>query len=97
MYCVKVYELDGETLVACCDANILGKTFSDDNRRIHVKESFYGTDERDLDDALTTVSKASIANLTGNDIVSHAVDADLVDEACVIDVGGVKHAQIVTC
>jgi hypothetical protein len=48
----------------------------------------------DADAVVDGLQRATIANLVGDECIDVAVDAGLVDEETVIDVGGTRHAQL---
>lgn len=94
---VKVTKTRGETLVAVCDEELLGKTLVDEERTLSFKvgESFYKGLKMELKDSLEYVKTASIANLVGSKIVKAAISSRLVNPLAVIAIAGVPHAQIV--
>ncbi|MFC2154423.1 DUF424 domain-containing protein [Candidatus Altiarchaeota archaeon] len=95
MFSVKVHTEGEDNLVAVCDKEILGKTFSQGDLEFRVKESFYGGDILDLAETLELISKASNVNLVGNRIVDEILSKGLLNQECILEVAGVKHAQIV--
>ena len=95
MIYVKIHKGQGETILAACDEDVLGKTFKGNDMRITVSESFYNgflvTEEEFIDrmDAYT------IMNLVGERVIALAIENGHVSEDCVLEIGGVKHAQVV--
>lgn len=81
--------------MAACDRDILGKRFSGGRLQIEVNRRFYEGSLVGEDEAMSALGRATIANIVGNSIVEKAVERSLVSPECVIDIGGVKHAQIV--
>ena len=84
-----------DTLVAVCDAEILGKTLEGGRVPFNVSESFYRGVLADLDEALEAMRRATICNLVGKKIVKAAIEKRMVHEAAVIYFGDIPHAQIV--
>ena len=84
-----------DTLVAVCDAEILGKTLEGGRVPFNVSESFYKGVLADLDEALEAMRRATICNLVGKKIVKAAIEKRMVHEAAVIYFGDIPHAQIV--
>jgi hypothetical protein len=85
------------TLVSVCDADCLGETYEDGRVSLTVTEEFYGGDdaeEVDADAAVERLYGADTANLVGETSVSAAVEAGIVDEANVLEVDGIPHAQV---
>ena len=94
MICVKVYRRGGETLVAACDAEIVGKTFKSKELKITVSEGFYKGDSGDEDLLVNRLEMATVANLVGKKTVEAAIKHGFVDPSCVLMIGEVPHAQM---
>jgi len=94
MICVKVYRQGPEMVVAACDADIVGKTFRSDDLKIHVSEGFYKGDDGDEDMLVNRLEMATIVNLVGKRTVEIAIKHGFVDPECVLEIGGVPHAQM---
>ncbi|MHA1713098.1 MAG: DUF424 domain-containing protein [Candidatus Ranarchaeia archaeon] len=80
-------------LVVICDQNTLGKTFKEGRYILDVTRRFYGGELVELSYAVARISKATIVNLVGNDIVSAAVEADLIHPDAIRRIQGIAHAQ----
>ena len=93
---VKSTRQGGETLVAVCDAELLGKTLEGGRVPFKVSEAFYRGVPADLDEALEAMRRATICNLVGKRIVEAAIERGMIHEAAVIYLGDIPHAQIVT-
>ena len=94
MISVKIYRQGLETLVAACDLDIMGQTFRGKGLKIQVSEGFYKGEPCDEDTLVNRLEMATIANLVGKRTVEIAVRRGFVDPGCVIDIGGVPHAQM---
>ena len=94
MLSVKIHKSGGDTLVACCDKEILGQTFTDGELDIHISERFYGGEHLSSEEFIKILEQATIANIIGEKSVKAAVEAGLVDESSVASVCGLKHVQI---
>lgn len=94
MISVKVYRQGGETLVAACDAEIIGKTFRSKDLKITVSEGFYKGDSGDEEMLVNRLEMATVANLVGRKTIEVAVKHGFVDPACVLMIGEVPHAQM---
>lgn len=80
-------------LVSVCDRDVLGETFENSQVSITVNEEFYGGEEIEKSAVETTLARASVGNLVGERSVSLAIEQGHVDEANVLDIDGVPHAQ----
>jgi hypothetical protein len=94
MISVKVYRQGRETLVAACDAEIIGKTFRSKDLKITVSEGFYKGDSGDEEMLVNRLGMATVANLVGRKTIEVAVKHGFVDPACVLMIGEVPHAQM---
>jgi hypothetical protein len=92
---VKTVRQGRDVLVAVCDADILGKTLEGGRVPFTVSERFYGGPLCDLAEAIEAMGKASIVNMVGKQIVEAAIECNIIQEAGVIYIGDVPHAQIV--
>lgn len=84
-------------LVSVCDADCLGETYTDGGVSLDVTEDFYGGEEAetvDQDAVVESLTRATVANIVGEESVNVAIDAGLVDEETVLEVGGTLHAQL---
>lgn len=91
---VRMHRTPRETLLAVCDLEILGKKFSDGEKRIEVYASFYG--ERSIEEAelLPFLRQATIVNLVGERAVGKAIELGYVDAEKVLRIGETVHAQV---
>ena len=96
MFCHKVFETENARLLAVCDADLSGKTLSDDDFDVVVHPSFYGAEKVNAAVVLKAAKKSTIINALCNDIVNLLVKENLVEKSAVISIGKVKHAQVVT-
>jgi hypothetical protein len=96
VYC-NVIRARSDTLVAVCDAELLGRVFRDKKSGviIEVKESFYKGRKAKLEESINLMRSASIINMVGARVVEKAVECGIVDPVAVLVIGGVPHAQVV--
>jgi hypothetical protein len=84
-------------LVSVADTDCLGETYGNGDVSITVSESFYGGEdaaEADAETVVASLSRATVANLVGEESVGVAVEAGIVDEERVLEVGETVHAQL---
>ncbi|MCX6649074.1 MAG: DUF424 family protein [Candidatus Bathyarchaeota archaeon] len=84
-----------DTLVAVCDAELLGQTILGGRVPFTVSEEFYKGVPGSVEEAVAAMRRATICNLVGKRIVEAAVEKRLVHQKAVIYFGDVPHAQIV--
>jgi hypothetical protein len=84
-----------DTLVAVCDAELLGKTLEGGRVPFRVSEEFYKGVPGGIGEALQAMKRATICNLVGKRIVEAAINERMVHSKAVIYFGDIPHAQIV--
>jgi len=94
MISVKVYRQGKETLVAACDADIIGKTFRSRELKITVSEGFYKGDSGGEDMLVNRLEMATVANLVGKETIAIAIRHGFVNPECVLLIDDVPHAQM---
>lgn len=82
-------------MLACCDNELLGKSFRERGVEIKVSESFYGNVEISKDEALRMLKEANSVNLLGNESVKLAIDEKIVSKSEVVKVAGLEHVVII--
>ncbi len=82
-------------LVAVCDEDALGETYTDGELSLTVTEEFYGGDPADEAAVVDALARAQVANIVGREAVGLAVEHGIVEEANVLEVDGTRHAQLV--
>ena len=92
---VKSIRRGRDTVVAVCDAEILGKTLEGGKVPFTVSEGFYRGVLGEVEEALDAMKQATICNLVGKRIVEAAIECRMVHKRAVIFFGDVPHAQIV--
>lgn len=91
---VKVVKQAKGSLVAACDAELLGKTLKFGKITFHIRREFYGGSLVDVKEAIEMIKKASNCNLVGTKIVDEALRQGLVHPQAVLNIAGVPHTQI---
>jgi hypothetical protein len=95
MISIKIYKRGKDLLVGACDAKLLGKKFEEGKFQIEVKKEFYGGKKVTSEVLKTYLEDATIANLVGQETIKCAIEAGIIDPACVIKIKGIPHAQMV--
>lgn len=92
---IKEYNFGADIMVAVCDMELVGKNFEDRGLLLKITESFYKGEEATEREVVDLLKHATIANLVGERAIRCALENDFIEEANVIFVDGVPHAQIV--
>ncbi|MEK6952887.1 MAG: DUF424 family protein [Nanoarchaeota archaeon] len=96
MIFVKVHKGASE-VVAICDKELIGKVFSDGKYELKIGEFFYKGKEVREDEVKGIMINAPNLNIVGERSVNIAIKLGVIDEKNVLNIGGVKHAQSITC
>ncbi|MEA3283332.1 MAG: DUF424 domain-containing protein [Euryarchaeota archaeon] len=83
-------------LVAVCDQELIGQTFSDGTLTLEVSEFFYKGEVVPLHDVGDALEDAAIVNIVGKRSIAHALEHGFISEDNIIVIDGVPHAQTVT-
>ena len=92
---VRMHKHGDEVILAACDEDIIGMTFEGDGARIKVSEAFYRGESVPAEAFVERMKSVTIMNLVGEEVVSIAISEGKVAPENVMEIGGVKHAQVV--
>jgi len=73
-FSVRTAEYKGTILVNICDEELVGKTVTEGELKVHLSPEFYSGEVVDTGEALRLIRTCSIVNLAGARSVSLAVD-----------------------
>ena len=80
-------------LVSVCDRDVLGETFENENVSLTVEREFYDGEEATVEEVVSSLSNAAVANLVGTDAVGVAIAHGFIDESNVLEFEETRHAQ----
>jgi uncharacterized protein len=92
---VRIHTGHNERILAACDEEIIGQTFSGNGAKITVTESFYNGELVSEEAFIERMKSVTIMNLVGERTVGIAIMEGHVSKDRVMDIGDVKHAQVV--
>ncbi len=92
---LKVYNQGKEVLVAACDADLLGKMFTEGELQLDVKPEFYDGVNVTREQFVSHLRMATIGNFVGEETVHVALEEGFIEEGGIIMIDGVPHAQMV--
>ncbi len=97
MVYVKRHEVEGNLVVAICDAELVDRVIVDEEKgiRFHVSPYFYKGELMSIDRAIDELSRADVANIVGRRIVSAAINNGFIHRDAVIRINDIPHAQFV--
>ena len=94
MYAMRSYTQGGQVLLAACDPDLLDTEHKEGKIHLRVPSGFYDGMRVDEPSLREHLAVCTVANLVGPNTIEVAVSMGLVDEAHVMTVGGVPHAQM---
>jgi len=83
-------------VVAICDKNLIGKTFSDGNIEIKIGEYFYGGNVKSEEEVDEIMKNYDNLNIVGKESVGLAIKSGVIDKEKVIFIKKVPHAQTIS-
>ena len=92
---VRIHVHSDDVILAACDEDILGMTFRGDGMKITVTESFYKGESLEREAFVERMKSVSVMNLVGNEVVRIASEEGYVSPGSIVEIGGVKHDQVV--
>lgn len=92
---VRIHTNGNERILAACDEDIIGMTFSGNGAKFTVSESFYKGESVSEEAFIERMKSVTIMNLAGERAIALAIQEGKVSPESVMDIGGVKHAQVV--
>ena len=90
MISIKVHE----NVVACCDVDLIGKSFEEDKLFLDVSKRFFQGEMFDEEKAIQILNDATNLSLVGERVIALALREGFINEEDVIRIQGVPHAQI---
>jgi len=92
---LKIHEIVGEgSVVAACDAELIGKTLKGEHCDLVIDPSFYGDTVASEEEVLEALKSATNANIIGDKVCHLAIQAGIIDESICMEINGILHAQI---
>ncbi len=96
---VKVMEVDDElgtkTVVAVCDAELLGKVFREGDKVLVINEEFFKGFLVDPDEVIDYIEKAYTALIVGERAVNIALKSKVIHPDAILRISGIPYAQLV--
>ncbi len=91
----RIHKHGDERLLAACDEELLGLTFSEGVVKVTISENFYGADTMTEETLGERMGSVTIMNLFGDRSIAVGIEKGFVTPENVITVAGIKHAQVV--
>jgi len=90
----KIHGTENNTVLACCDKELIGKAFEEGDFYFEVKETFYKGETIDEEKLIKLLEENSNINLVGNKTIGIAIKQGFLREEDIIKIKNIKHAII---
>ena len=91
----RLHRRGDEWLLAACDEELAGQTFSEGKVKIVLSEKFYGNEPMTEEVLGERMESVTMMNLFGDKAIAVGIEKGYVSPENVIVVAGVKHAQVI--
>lgn len=94
MIVAKLHKIQDSVILACCDADLIGKVLEEGDICLEANEKFYKDKEVSEAELSELLEQADTANILGNEAVKVALENGYASEEDVIKIKNVSHLQI---
>ena len=91
---VKVHESQSRIVVAICDENLIGKTFSEGDKQLNITERFYKGEKKSDEEVIEIMEVADNLNLVGEKTINLALKNKIITKKSVIKIKNIPHAHV---
>ncbi len=91
---VKVYNVQGELMLAICDKDLLGTKIQTEEVEVEISD-FYAGEEMSKEEILSLLKDATIVNAIGKNTVNFLISNGFVHKENVLYLGSIPHIQII--
>ena len=92
---MKTYPSSDGIFIAACDSSLVGSHLNEGKLKLDLTAEFFGDEDVDAAVFASYLSGAVIGNLSGEFTIGIAIKAGFVDEANILYIEGIPHAQFV--
>lgn len=94
MFILKMHKADSSQVVSVCDSDIIGKKFEEKDIVLDIPESFYGGEEKAIDDIISAIATSGSSIIIGNTITAELEKRDIISESHTSSIAGQRYAII---
>lgn len=88
-FSVKTTEYQKNLMLNICDAELLGKSISENELTMKISESYYGNEIIEIDEAKKLLESSNIINMVGKDTISLSLELGIGSENGIKKISGV--------
>lgn len=93
MIYVKLHQSEHSEILAVCDEELIGKTFTEEDKEIKVSKEFFQGELLTEEDTIKILKDCTNANIIGKKAINCALDAAIISKENIFSCGGIVHAQ----
>ncbi len=93
-FCFREHKSGVSTVLAVCDAELLGKALKYGDVDFEVDISFYGEERADAEQIMDMAERSHVMNVVGEKIVSLLAENGIIDRKSALMLGNVPHIQV---
>jgi len=94
---IKIHEAYRQ-IVAICDSDLIGKTYSEGIREIQIRENFFKGEEKNKEEVLEILKEMNredaTFNIVGIESVNAALEAGVIDKAGIFEIDNIPIALV---
>ena len=94
MIYLKINKTEQNEIIALCDSNLIGKSFSEKDLNLDVNERFYKGDVLDEDKIVKILMNSRNINIVGEEAMRLAVKHNIVEKENIIKIKNIPHSII---
>ncbi len=91
----RMHRMGGDTILAVCDKEVVGRTLKGDGRSLTVTESFYKGTQIEEETLVEWMKSASSMNIVGNRAVEIAIREGYASQDQAFELDGVRYLVVV--
>ena len=88
-FSVKITEYQKNLMLNICDAELLGKSISENELTMKISEIYYGHEIIEIDEAKKLLESSNIINMVGKDTISLSLELGIGSENGIKKISGV--------
>jgi uncharacterized protein len=91
---VKIHKSKDRNIIAVCDEELIGKSFSEGNLVLDINERFYKGERLNPKHTLELIKDALNLNIVGDKSIALALKNNIIEKENIIKIEGIPHTQV---
>ena len=94
---IKKHARQGKLVLAICDSDILGKSFSEGDAVLDLKSEFYKGEKMPEENILKLVRVCYMINAIGKKSTGFLIEKEIISKEDIKEIGGVPYTLVLFC